>query len=144
MNSVYKGLLMRYQNYLIEFYQLIEDKEITKPQELAKAGMVKDFLENLPDFESEFEIEFGIKTIVGSVETNWIAQFSADGFSVRSFTLDDLDEIDEWYFHYHDDSREYEGNLFTDGDWDLLLEEIAEIDNFDGKKVLAHFEYDVS
>ena len=144
MNSVYKSLLLRYQNYLIELYQLIEDKEITKPKDLAKARMVKDFLENLPDFESDFEIEFRIKTIVGDLESNWLAQFSNDGFSVRSFTIDDLDEIDEWYFHYHDDSREYEGNLFTDGDWDLLLEEVAEIDNFDGRKVEAHFQYEVN
>lgn len=143
MNSIYKSLLMRYQNYLIEFYQLIEDKEIIKPQDLAKAGIVKDFLDHLPDFEAEFEIEFGIKTIIGDLESNWIAQFSDDGFSVRSFTINDLDEIDEWYFHYHDDSREYEGNLFTDGDWDLLLEEIADIDTFDGKKVVAHFEYQI-
>lgn len=143
MNSVYKSLLLRYQNYLIEFYQLIEDKQIIKPQQLAKSVMVKDFLENLPDFESDFEIELSIKTAIGELENNWVAQFSADGFSVRSFTLDGLDELDEWYFHYHDDTKEYEGNLFTDGDWDLFLEEVAEIDDFDGRKLTAYFNYNV-
>jgi hypothetical protein len=132
---------MRYQNYLIEFYQLIEDKELIKPSDLAKSAMVRDFLENLPDFETEFEIEFKLSTYVDDLENTWLAQFNLDGFSVRSYTLDGLDEMEQWYFHYRDDTKEYEGNLFTDGDWDLFLDEIAEIDQFGDTKLQASFNY---
>lgn len=137
MSPIYKSLLLRYQNYLIEFYQLIEDKEIIHPKDLGKAAMIRDFLENLPDLEGEFEIEFTIKTILEELESIWQAQFSESGFSIRSFTYDGLDELNEWYFHYHDDANEYEGNLHTDGDWDLFLEEVAEIDQFGEKRVEA-------
>ena len=143
MNTIYRSLLTRYQNYLLEFYQLIEDKEIIQPNELAKSTMVKDFLENLPEFSDAFEIEFQIQTSIGNLSSIWLAQFNEDGFSVRSYTLDGLDELEEWYFHYHDEIREYEGNLFTDGDWDLFLEEVAEIDTFGEKKVKASFVYNV-
>jgi hypothetical protein len=143
MNTIYRSLLTRYQNYLLEFYQLIEDKEIIKPDELAKSAMVKDFLENLPEFPDSFEIEFQIQTSIGNLTSIWLAQFNEDGFSIRSYTLDGLDELEEWYFHYHDEIREYEGNLFTDGDWDLFLEEVAEIDTFGEKKVQASFVYSV-
>jgi hypothetical protein len=143
MNTIYRSLLTRYQNYLLEFYQLIEDKEIIQPNELAKSSMVKDFLENLPEFSDAFEIEFQIQTSIGNLSSIWLAQFNEDGFSVRSYTLDGLDELEEWYFHYHDEIREYEGNLFTDGDWDLFLEEVAEIDTFGEKKVKASFIYNV-
>ena len=143
MNTIYRSLLTRYQNYLLEFYQLIEDKEIILPNELTKSAMVKDFLENLPEFSDSFEIEFQINTSIGNLTSIWLAQFNEDGFSVRSYTLDGLDELEEWYFHYHDEIREYEGNLFTDGDWDLFLEEVAEIDNFGEKKVTAFFVYNV-
>lgn len=143
MNTIYRSLLTRYQNYLLEFYQLIEDKEIIKPNELAKSAMVKDFLENLPEFSDSFEIEFQIQTSIGNLTSIWLAQFNEDGFSIRSYTLDGLDELEEWYFHYHDEIREYEGNLFTDGDWDLFLEEVAEIDTFGEKKVQASFIYSV-
>ena len=143
MNTIYRSLLTRYQNYLLEFYQLIEDKEIIKPDELAKSAMVKDFLENLPEFSDSFEIEFQIQTSIGNLTSIWLAQFNEDGFSIRSYTLDGLDELEEWYFHYHDEIREYEGNLFTDGDWDLFLEEVAEIDTFGEKKVQASFVYSV-
>jgi hypothetical protein len=143
MNTIYRSLLTRYQNYLLEFYQLIEDKEIIKPNELAKSAMVKDFLENLPEFSDSFEIEFQIQTSIGNLTSIWLAQFNEDGFSIRSYTLDGLDELEEWYFHYHDEIREYEGNLFTDGDWDLFLEEVAEIDTFGEKKVQASFVYSV-
>ncbi|TKB97880.1 hypothetical protein [Pedobacter cryophilus] len=143
MNTIYRSLLTRYQNYLLEFYQLIEDKEIITPNELAKSTMVKDFLENLPEFSDSFEIEFQIQTSIANLTSIWLAQFNEDGFSVRSYTLDGLDELEEWYFHYHDEIREYEGNLFTDGDWDLFLEEVAEIDTFGEKKVQASFVYNV-
>nr|WP_271544906.1 hypothetical protein [Pelobium sp.] len=143
MNPIYRSLLTRYQNYLLEFYQLIEDKEIIHPKELGKSVMVKDFLENLPEFSDEFEVEFQIKTIIGDLQSIWQAQFSESGFSIRSFTLDGLNELDEWYFHYHDDTKEYEGNLTTDGDWDLFLEEVAEIDAYDGKILEANFVYNV-
>ncbi|MEO5909335.1 MAG: hypothetical protein ABIP95_00525 [Pelobium sp.] len=137
MSTNYRSLLLRYQNYLIEFYQLIEDKEIIAPKDLAKSAMIKDFLENLPELANSFEIEFAIQTTIDELQSNWQAQFSEDGFSIRSFTIDGLDEIDEWYFHYHDDTKEYEGNLFADGDWDLFLEEVAEIDQIGQKKVEA-------
>ncbi|WP_017258263.1 hypothetical protein [Pedobacter arcticus] len=133
MNSTYRSLLLRYQNYLLEFYQLIEDKEVIVAEDAVKATAIKKFLENLPDFESEFEIELGISSAVEGFENNWLIQISDDGFSVRSYTVDGLDETDEWFFHYHDDTKEYEGNLFADGDWDLFLEEVADIDDFDGK-----------
>ena len=143
MDSVYRSLLLQYQNYFLEFYQLIEDKEIINPKDLAKAAMVKDFLENLPEFSNEFEIEMQLEAKLGDLSNIWLVQFSHDGFSIRSYTLDDLDELEEWFFHYHDDSKEYEGNLYTDGDWDLFLEEIAEIDSFDGKELTASFIYKV-
>lgn len=143
MNSIYKSLLLRYQNYLLEFYQLIEDKEIIASAELGKASAIKDFLETLPDFEDSFEIELGIKVSLGALENNWLVQISDDGFSVRSYTVDGLDETDEWFFHYHDDSKEYEGNLFADGDWDLFLEEVADIDGFDGKELSTVLTYKV-
>jgi hypothetical protein len=143
MNPIYRSLLIRYQNYLLEFYQLIEDKEIIDSKDLAKAEMVKEFLENLPEFSDTFEIEMQIQTSVGDLTSIWLAQFNEDGFSVRSYTLEGLDELNEWYLHYHDEIREYEGNLFTDGDWDLFLEEIAEIDTYGEKKVKASFIYNV-
>lgn len=143
MDTVYRSLLLQYQNYFLEFYQLIEDKEIINPKDLANAAMVKDFLENLPEFSDEFEIEMQLEAKVGELSNIWSAQFSADGFSIRSYTLDDLDELEEWFFHYHDDTKEYEGNLYTDGDWDLFLEEIAEVDDFEGKKMIASFIYKV-
>jgi hypothetical protein len=122
---------------------LIEDKEIIDAKELASANMVKNFLENLPEFSDAFEIEMQIQTNIGELTSVWLAQFSEDGFSVRSYTLDGLDELEEWYFHYRDEIREQEGNLFTDGDWDLFLEEIAEIDTFGEKKITASFIYNV-
>ncbi|MBU0695771.1 MAG: hypothetical protein KKE39_04500 [Bacteroidetes bacterium] len=143
MGPIYKSLLLRYQNYLIEFYQLIEDKEIIRPKDLANAAMIRDFLENLPDLADKFEIEFTIKTTLDELESIWQAQFSEDGFSIRSYTLEGLDELNEWYFHYHDDSKEYEGNLFADGDWDLFLEEVAEIDQLGEKKVEAYIVFSV-
>ncbi len=143
MDSVYKSLLLRYQNYLIEFYQLIEDKEIFKPAELSKASAIRDFFETLPDFDDSFELELGIKVLLGELENNWLIQIGDDGFSVRSYTVDGLDETDEWFFHFHNDTKEYEGNLFADGDWDLFLEEVADIDGFDGKKLSAVLKYDV-
>lgn len=143
MNTVYRSLLLQYQNYFLEFYQLIEDKEIIKPKDLAVAGAVKYFLENLPEFSDEFEIEMQLEATTGVLSTIWLAQFSNDGFSIRSYTLDDLDELEEWFFHYHDDTKEYEGNLYTDGDWDLFLEEIADVDAFAGKNLVATFTYKV-
>ncbi|HET8828575.1 MAG TPA: hypothetical protein VFM79_04505 [Pelobium sp.] len=143
MDSVYKSLLLRYQNYLIEFYQLIEDKEIFTSGELGKAKAIKEFLEVLPDFDNSYELELGIRVLVGELENNWLIQISDDGFSVRSYTVDGLDETDEWFFHYHDDTKEYEGNLFADGDWDLFLEEVAEIDAFDGRELSAVLTYSV-
>ncbi len=143
MNSTYRGLLLRYQNYLLEFYQLVEDKDIIVKEDAEKAVSIKRFIENLPDFEFDYEIELGITSSVGEFSNNWIIQISDDGFSVRSYTVDGLDETDEWFFHYHDDTKEYEGNLFADGDWDLFLEEVAEVDGFDGKVVSAVLTYDV-
>lgn len=143
MNSTYRSLLLRYQNYLLEFYQLIEDKEVIAVKDAEKATAIKRFLENLPDFESDFEIELGVSSAVEGFENNWLIQISDDGFSVRSYTVDGLDETDEWFFHYHDDTKEYEGNLFADGDWDLFLEEVAEIDAFDGKVLNAVLTYNV-
>jgi hypothetical protein len=134
---------MRYQNYLIEFYQLIEDKELIKPEQLVQAGKVKEFLENIPQFETDFEIEYKLSSALDDLENIWLATFSLDGFSIRSYTFDGLDELEQWYFHYRDDSKEYEGNLFTDGDWDLFLDEIAEIDQFGTTKLDAEFEYHV-
>jgi len=143
MNPIYRSLLTRYQNYLLEFYQLIEDKEIINPKDNNNAALVKEFLENLPEFSDEFEIEMQIQTTIGHLQSIWLAQFSEDGFSVRAYTIDDLDETEEWFFHYHDDSREFEGNLLTDGDWDLFLEEIAELDAFGDKKISASFIFEV-
>jgi hypothetical protein len=134
---------MRYQNYLIEFYQLIEDKELIKPEQLVQAGKVKEFLENIPQFETDFEIEYKLSSVLDDLENIWLATFSLDGFSIRSYTFDGLDELEQWYFHYRDDSKEYEGNLFTDGDWDLFLDEIAEIDQFGKTPLDAEFEYHV-
>jgi hypothetical protein len=134
---------MRYQNYLIEFYQLIEDKELVKPEQLVQAGKVKDFLENIPQFETDFEIEYKLSTHLDGSENIWLATFSLDGFSVRSYTLEGLDELEQWYFHYRDDTKEYEGNLFTDGDWDLFLDEIAEIDQFGTSELNAEFSYEI-
>ncbi|MBK0382490.1 hypothetical protein I5M32_05900 [Pedobacter sp. SD-b] len=139
MSEIYKSLLLRYQNYFLEFYQLLEDKEATKPKDLSKAVMVKGFFESLPEFDANFEIEMSIATQMEGLKSVWTAQFNEDGFSVRSYTLDGLDELNEWFFHYHDDIKEYEGNLFTDGDWDLFLEEIAEIDNQGLKDVEIDF-----
>lgn len=144
MSSIYNTLLLRYQNYLIEFYQLIEDKEVTKPSDLQVATAIKNYLENLPEFNDEFEIAMTIKTTLGDLQSIWTTEIGQDGFSVRSYTLDGLDELDEWYFHYHAAINEFEGNLFTDGDWDLFLEEIAEIDTFGEKKVEASFIYKVN
>lgn len=143
MNSTYRSLLLRYQNYLLEFYQLIEDKEIMSTKDDEKASSIKRFLENLPDFESEYEIELGISSAIDDFSNNWIIQISDDGFSVRSYTLDGLNETDEWFFHYHDDTKEYEGNLFADGDWDLFLEEVADVDAFDGKVLSVVLKYDL-
>jgi hypothetical protein len=143
MSEIFKSLLLRYQNYLLEFYQLLEDKNITKPNELAKASMLRDFLENLPEYADTFEIEMSISTKIDELESIWTAQFNEDGFSIRAYTLDGLDELNEWYFHYHDDIKEYEGNLFTDGDWDLFLEEIAEIDDQGEKEVSVSFIFNV-
>lgn len=143
MNTIYKSLLLRYQNYLIEFYQLIEDKGIIDSKELKKALAIKDFLDTLPDFEAGFEIELGIRVNLGELENNWLIQIADDGFSVRSYTVDGLDETDEWFFHYHDDTKEYEGNLFADGDWDLFLEEVADLDDFDGRVLSAILTYDL-
>ncbi len=143
MSEIFKSLLLRYQNYFLEFYQLLEDKNITKPIALAKALMIRDFLESLPEFADAFEIEMSISTKIEELESIWTAQFNEDGFSVRAYTLDGLDELNEWYFHYHDDIKEYEGNLFTDGDWDLFLEEIADIDNQGEKEVSVNFIYNV-
>ena len=144
MSPNYKSLLMRYQNYLIEFYQLIEDKELISQNQLVQAGKVKGFIENLPQFESEFEIEYKLSSHLDDLENIWLATFSLDGFSIRSYTIDGLDELEQWYFHYHDDTKEYEGNLFTDGDWDLFLDEIAEIDQFGNAQLNAEFEYEIS
>ena len=141
MSPNYKSLLMRYQNYLIEFYQLIEDKELINQDQLLKANKVKYFIENLPQFETDFEIEYKLSSNLDELENIWLATFSLDGFSVRAYTLDGLDELEQWYFHYRDDTKEYEGNLFTDGDWDLFLDEIAEIDQFGTAKINAEFEY---
>ena len=143
MNPIYRNLLTRYQNYLLEFYQLIEDKEIIKPKDEGNASMVKEFLENLPEFSDEFEIEMQIQSTIEDLQSIWLAQFSADGFSLRAYTISDLDETEEWFFHYHDDSKEFEGNLLTDGDWDLFLEEIAELDTFGEKRISATFNYQV-
>lgn len=143
MDSIYKSLLLRYQNYLIEFYQLIEDKEVFKPEEMGRATAIKEYLDSLPDFDEDFELELGLKVTLGELENNWLIQIGSDGFSVRSYTVDGLDETDEWFFHFHNDTKEYEGNLFADGDWDLFLEEVADVDGFDGKKLSAVLKYDL-
>jgi hypothetical protein len=143
MSPNYKSLLLRYQNYLIEFYQLIEDKELIKPNQLPQAGMIKNFIDNLSHLDDDFEIEYKISTYLDELENTWLAQFSLDGFSIRSYTFDGLDEMEQWYFHYRDDTKEYEGNLFTDGDWDLFLDEIAEIDQFGESKLEANFIFDL-
>lgn len=144
MDSVYKSLLLRYQNYFIEFYQLLEDKAIIKQEDTALAEKVKHFLTYLPDLAGEFELELDFKSQTGELENHWQLQLSHDGLSVRSFTVDGLDETDEWYFHYRDDTKEYEGNLFTDGDWDLFLEEVAEVDDFDGQVLSVFVKYEVA
>jgi hypothetical protein len=142
MNSTFNSLLIRYQNYFLEFYQLIEDKNlITSQQPIAL--QVKHFLENLPEFAEEFDLGFSLSKVTGGLRAVWSLNISDNGFSVRSFSIDDLDEIEEWYFHYHDHSKEYEGNLFTDGDWDLFLEEVAAIDDRQGEQIFAEFNYAV-
>ncbi len=143
MNSTYKGLILRYQTYLIEFFQLIEDKDLIKDRDSSKAQSIKDYLEKLPDLDFDYEIEFGITVALGELTNNWLIQLSDDGFSVRSYTVDGFDETDEWFFHYHDATKEYEGNLFADGDWDLFLEEVADVDGFDGKELSVVLKYDL-
>ncbi len=143
MNPMFRSVLTRYQNYLLEFYQLIEDKEIIDDSDVNNASMVKEFLENLPEFSNEFEIEMQIISTIEDLQCIWLAQFSDDGFSVRAYTISDIDESEGWFFHYHDGSKEFEGNLLTDGDWDLFLEEIAELDTFGEKTITASFNYQV-
>ncbi|MFD1630751.1 hypothetical protein [Pseudopedobacter beijingensis] len=142
MNQVYRTLLLRYQNYLLEFFQLIEDKSLIEEDSAEEANEIRAFLENLPDMGSEFEISFSISKQTGGLVTAWDADISDEGFSVRSFSTDDnLEEVNEWYLHYHDSTQEYEGNLFTDGDWDLFLEEIADLDEYEGGKLSASLSY---
>jgi len=144
MNHIFRNLLVRYQNNLLEFYQLIEDKNIIDVKDTAKADQIKKFLENVPELETSFEIGYALLKKTGELTATWSVNITEEGFSVRSFSLDDyLEEVDEWYFHYHDSTQEYEGNLFTDGDWDLFLEEIAEVDDANGEAVSCKLEFRV-
>ena len=145
MDQTFKTLLLRYQNYLLEFFQLIEDKELIATNNVETAQNIKKFLENLPEITGEFELAFSIsKTIAAHVST-WSVDITEEGFSFRSFSTDEnIEEIDEWYLHYYNSTQEYEGNLFNDGDWDLYLEEIADLDEFDGGKLSADFIYNVA
>lgn len=139
--TVFRSLLIRYQNYLLEFYQLIEDKNLISTKDHQQAQQIKNYLENLPEFSDSFEIGFSLSKISGDMQTTWTVHINDSGFSVRSFTLDDLEELEQWYFHYHDTTQEFEGNLFADGDWDLFLEEIAEVDDDNGVTLKAEFIY---
>ena len=144
MNHIFRNLLIRYQNYLLEFYQLIEDKNEIAEKDLAASEKIKYFLENIPEFEGQFEISYSLIKKTGDLAATWSVYISEDGFSIRSFSLDDyLEEVDEWYFHYHDSTQEYEGNLFNDGDWDLFLEEVAEIDDANGETISYEISYKV-
>lgn len=144
MNHIFRNLLIQYQNYLLEFYQLIEDKEVIENRHQATADNIKRFLENIPEFDSSFEIAYSLFKKSGDLTATWSVNITDEGFSVRSFSLDDyLEEVDEWYFHYHNSTQEYEGNLFTDGDWDLFLEEIAEVDNANGEIISCELVYKV-
>lgn len=139
--TVFRSLLIRYQNYFLEFLQLIEDKDLISIENKQKAQQIKNYLENLPEFSDSFEIGFSLLKISGDIQTTWTININDSGFSVRSFTQDDLEEQEQWYFHYHDNTQEFEGNLFGDGDWDLFLEEIAEVDDLDGGNLSAEFIY---
>lgn len=143
MDHIFRNLLIRYQNYLLEFYQLIEDKNLIKPGENNAAKQIKEFLENMPEFSDAFEISFSISKQSGSLIATWSVFINEDGFSIRSYSLDNLDEIDEWHFNYYNNTQEYEGNLFTDGDWDLFLEEVAEVDDAGGEKLSSEMIYKV-
>ena len=135
MDQTYRGLLVRYQNYLLEFFQLIEDKTDFEGANRGEVEKVRHFLENVPHLEGSFEIQFSISKQSGEFSATWEAFLSEDGFHFRSFTLDDIEELEQWYLHYHSATNEYEGNLFTDGDWDLFLEEIAEVDDANGEVI---------
>jgi len=144
MNHIFRNLLIRYQNYLLEFYQLIEDKNVIDEKDQAKAENIKKFLESIPEFDYSFEIAYALLKKTGELTVTWSVNITEEGFSIRSFSLDDyLEEVDEWYFHYHDSTQEYEGNLFTDGDWDLFLEEIAEVDDANGEVISCELVYKV-
>lgn len=144
MNHIFRNLLIRYQNYLLEFYQLIEDKNLIREKDQFIAENIKIFLENIPEFNDAFEISYSLMKKTGELTATWNVNISDEGFSVRSFSLDDyLEEVDEWYFHYHDSTQEYEGNLFTDGDWDLFLEEVAEVDDANGEEISYEMNYKV-
>lgn len=145
MDQIFRTLLIRYQNYLLEFYQLIEDKELIEDDQLETSQHVKKFLENMPELAGAFEIAFSITKEIGGMQTTWSVDISEEGFSVRSFTQNDEDDVesDEWYLHYHNADQEYEGNLFNDGDWDLFLEEVAELDDYDGGHLSASIYYRV-
>ncbi|GEM_PF-1786741 len=145
MDQIYRALLVRYQNYLLELYQLIEDKDLIKDEELEVSLHIKKFLENMPELVGSFEIAFSIVKEIGGMQNTWSVDIGEEGFSVRSFTLNDEDDIetDEWYLHYHNSTQEYEGNLFSDGDWDLFLDEVAGLDEYDGGQLSCTIHYAV-
>ncbi|ADY51637.1 hypothetical protein Pedsa_1067 [Pseudopedobacter saltans DSM 12145] len=144
MDQTFRSLLLRYQNYLLEVFQLIEDKELIDEQNHEAANHIKKFLENLPELNSEFELALSISKTVEDHVSTWSIDITDEGFSFRSFSTDsNIGEIDEWYLHYYDSTKEYEGNLFNDGDWDLYLEEIADLDEYEGGKLSAQFIYRV-
>lgn len=141
MDHIFRNLLIRYQNYFIEFFQLIEDKDLIKDEQQIAAQKIKNYLENMPELVGDFDISFSISKQSGALTATWSINISDDGFSVRSYSVDDLDEIDEWHFNYYSQTQEYEGNLFTDGDWDLFLDEVAEIDDAGGEKLFCELNF---
>src|SRR5690606_19130395 len=71
MDQIFRTLLIRYQNYLLEFYQLIEDKELIEDDQLETSQHVKKFLENMPELAGAFEIAFSITKEIGGMQTTW-------------------------------------------------------------------------
>lgn len=124
---------------------MIEDKELIDENNSEAAQHVKQFLENLPELSGDFALAYSISKTTGKHIATWSIDITEEGFSFRSFSSDDnIEEIDEWYLHYYSLTQEYEGNLFGDGDWDLYLEEIADLDEYEGGKLSAQFEYKVN
>ncbi len=129
MSPNYRSLVIRYQPYLQEFLDLIADRSEKSTINPEVFENIRRFLAAADDPGDDFEISFKISTENDHVKIVYLAAFYPGEFEVKSFAIADEDEQEEWHFHYLDSLQEYEGNLFADGDWDLFLEEVAELDD---------------